>query len=126
MFFQYFTLTNKNQNNYSILFDFSNLNQIILSFWFDRIQHYSFICGETCQIIHFNLLSFTIQITFFWVVLICFKKQKSKIWFSLKKILKSRIGPSLVTSSPNKVVETHSTLKMDEWILLNLVTFEIH
>ena len=39
-FLHYSTLANKRMNNYSLWFNFSDLKQIIYSFWFISIQHY--------------------------------------------------------------------------------------
>ena len=57
-FLHYSTWTNKKSNNYSFWINFSDLNQIIYSFWFLGIWHYSTFYGESCWIIHFDLLCF--------------------------------------------------------------------
>ena len=69
MFLHYSTWTNKKSNYYLFWIDFSKLNQIIYLFWFLSIWHYWAIYGESSQIIHFDLLCFTIWIT---SELICF------------------------------------------------------
>ena len=45
-------------NNYLFWIDFSDLNQIIYSFWLVGIHHFLTNYGESCRIIHFDLFSF--------------------------------------------------------------------
>ena len=49
----------KLNNNY-FLINFFDLNQIIYSFWFVSIPHYSTFYGESCKIIHWDLLCFAL------------------------------------------------------------------
>ena len=58
-FLLYLTLTNK--KNYSFWINFSDLDQIIHSFWFVGIQHYSTNYGKSCQIICFNSFCFNLS-----------------------------------------------------------------
>ena len=77
-FFALFDVNKKKSNNYSFWIHFSDLNQIIYSFWFVGIWHYSAYYGESCGIICFNsfcLIRFTIQITSFLFISICFRIQ---------------------------------------------------
>ena len=57
-FLHYSTLTNKKTNNYSFWIDFSDINQIIYSFWFVGIRHYSTYYGKSCRIIRFDSFRF--------------------------------------------------------------------
>ena len=60
MFLHYLTLTNKKTNNYSFWIHFSDLNQIIFSFWFVGIWHYLTYYGESCWSIHFESFRFNL------------------------------------------------------------------
>ena len=57
-FLHYSTLTNKKTNNYSFWIDFSDTNQIIYSFWFVSIRHYSTYYGKSSLIIRFDSFRF--------------------------------------------------------------------
>ena len=53
-FYIFFALFDINRNNYLFWIDFLDLNQIIYSFWFVGIRHYSTYYGKSCQIICFD------------------------------------------------------------------------
>ena len=57
-FLHYSTLTNKKMNNYSFWINFSDTNQIIYSFWFVSIRHYSTYYGKSSLIIRFDSFRF--------------------------------------------------------------------
>ena len=80
-------------NNYSLRFDFSNLSQIIKSFWIDIIQHYFTFWANHVKLfvsVPYDLFCFTIWIASFWVVSIYFRFDLATNW-----IPKSTIRPNL-------------------------------
>ena len=97
MFLHYSTLTNKKTNNHSFWFGFSDLNQIIYSFWFVSIQHYLPFLGESCWMICFALFRFS---SFYNLNHLFFDSFQFILGFrfnlATNQITKSTIRPSLV------------------------------
>ena len=102
-FLHYSTLTNKKTNNYSFWIDFSDTNQIIYSFWFVSIRHYSTYYGKSSLIIRFDSFRFD---SFYDSNHLFFDSFRFVLGYRLyrfdsvtNRITKSTIRPSLLSRS---------------------------